>query len=402
MPQITILRPTDQPTNKVRLINELKLQLACNDLSDFTIVVAFAKLGPLQRLSEAIEQWVSAGKTIRGIIGIDQTGTSKQALEYALSHFTETHVAHIATSFSAPTFHPKMYLFSGASRAVAYIGSNNLTVGGTETNLETYIKLVLNLPDDNQTLIDLNGCWMDALQVSTKLTPTLLAQLAGAGFLLDESHRPGTTSVSSTNAQTQQTFPSLFPSIQVVPPSPIPATMKVLIPKKRRTTPVSLPMPVIGAQGLVIQIVPHHNGEVFLSKLAVDQNPGFFGWPFSGQTVPKKLSNRPYPQRIPDPVVDLKLYDTAGLLKIRHGSFSLNTVYYEPKSEIRITVPQDIVRNTPPLSVMVMRDISATGTHDYDIEIWVPGSQQYATYLAVCNQTMPSGGAASPRKFGWI
>jgi HKD family nuclease len=402
MPQITILRPTDQPTNKVRLINELKLHLACNDFSDFRIVVAFAKLGPLQRLSKAIEQWVSAGKTVRGVMGIDQNGTSKQALEYALSHFTETYVAHIGTSFSSPTFHPKMYWFSGSSKAVAYIGSNNLTVGGTETNLETYIKLILSLPGDNQTLVDLNACWTDALQVSTKLTPGLLAQLAGAGFLLDESQKSGTGSGSSAKAQSQQAFSGQFPSIHVVPPSPIPAPIKVLLPKKPKTAPVSLPMPVIGAQGLVIQIVPHHNGEVFLSKLAIDQNPGFFGWPFSGQTVPKKPSNRPYPQRIPDPIVDLKLYDATGLLKIQHDPFNLNTVYYEPKSEIRITVPQDIVRNTPPLSAMVMRDISATGTHDYEIEIWVPGSQQYTTYLGICNQTMPSGGAASPRKFGWI
>jgi hypothetical protein len=56
MPKITILRPTDQPTNKVRLINELKLQLACNDLSDFTIVVAFAKLLQSQMIINASEK----------------------------------------------------------------------------------------------------------------------------------------------------------------------------------------------------------------------------------------------------------------------------------------------------------------------------------------------------------
>jgi hypothetical protein len=386
----------------VRLINELKVQLACADLLDFRIVVAFAKLGPLERLSKAIEHWVSAGKTIRCVMGIDQNGTSKQALEYALSHFTETYVAHIGTSFSGPTFHPKLYWFSGSGKAVAYIGSNNLTVGGTETNLETYIKLILSLPGDNQILVDLTACWTDALQVSTKLTPGFLAQLAGAGFLLDESQKSGTGSGGSGKAQSQHVLFGQFPSIHVVPPSPIPAPMKGLLPKKAKPALVSLPMSVIGAQGLVIQIVPHHNGEVFLSKLAIDQNPGFFGWPFSGRTVPKKTSNRPYPQRIPDPVVDLKLYDATGLLRIQHDPFNLNTVYYEPKSEIRITVPQDIVRNTPPFSVMVMRDISATVTHDYEIEIWVPGSQQYATYLGICNQTMPSGGKASPRKFGWI
>jgi HKD family nuclease len=402
MPQITFLRPTDQPTNKVRLINELKVQLACADFSDFRIIVAFAKLGPLQRLSKAIEQWLKAGKTIRAVMGIDQNGTSKQALEYALSNFTEAYVAHVGTSFSSPTFHPKVYWFSGSNKAIAYIGSNNLTVGGTETNLETYIKLTLSLPNDSQTLTDLSDCWTDALKVSTILTPGLLAQLAGAGHLLDESQKTGTASTGSSKLQGQQPFAGQFPTIHLVPPSPIPAPAKGLLPKKPKAAPISLPMPVIGAQGLVIQIVPHHNGEVFLSKIAIDQNPSFFGWPFSGQTVPKKTLNKPYPQRIPDPVVDLRLYDTTGSLKIQHDPFNLNTVYYEPKSEIRITVPQDIVHNTPPLSVMVIRDISTTGTHDYEIEIWVPGSQQYTTYLGICNQTMPSGGSTSPRKFGWI
>ena len=402
MAQISFLKPTDQPTNKVRLINELKLQLANADFSDFSIVVAFAKLGPLQRLSKAIDQWILSSKTIRAVIGIDLNGTSKQALEYALSHFTETHVAHVGTSFSSPTFHPKMYLFSGPSKAIAYIGSNNLTVGGTETNLETYIKLILDLPVDDHTMTDLVDCWTDALKVSVKLTPSFLTQLASAGYLLDETQKSGTRSGGSSKSPGQQSVAIQFPPIQVIPPSPIPVPAKGLLPKKPKTTPILLPAPVIGAQGLAIQIVPHHNGEVFLSKLAVDQNPSFFGWPFSGQTVPKKKSNTPYPQRIPDPVVDLRLFDANGLLIVQHNPFNLNTVYYEPKSEIRITVPQDIVQNTPPLSVMVMREISATGTHDYEIEIWIPGSQQYTTYVGICNQIMPSGGTAIPRRFGWI
>lgn len=400
MAQIIILKPTDQPTNKARLINELKTQLGCNDFSDFRILVAFAKLGPLQRLSHQIAQWSAGGKTIRAVIGIDQKGTSKQALEYALKYFTETYVAHVGTSFASPTFHPKMYWFSGANKAIAYIGSNNLTVGGTETNMETYIKLVLSLPDDNKILADLNSCWDDALQVSIKLTPGLLSQLASSGFLLDEAQKARSLGAPAKSSTTQS-LAGQFPVIQIIPPSPIPAHAAGLL-KKPRKGPISLPIPVIGAQGLVIQIVPHHNGEVFLSKLAVEQNPSFFGWPFTGQTVPKKPTNKPYPQRIPDPVVDLRLYDDHGVLMIQHNPFNLNTVYYEPKSEIRITVPQDIVQNTPPFSVMVMHDISSTGTHDYEIEIWVPGSQQYKTYLGICNQRMPSGGKAIPRKFGWI
>jgi len=335
-------------------------------------------------------------------MGIDQNGTSFQALEYALLHFTETYVAHVGTSFFSPTFHPKMYWFSGSYKAVAYIGSNNLTVGGTETNLETYIKLILDLPNDSQTLADLDACWTDTLQISSKLTPGLLTQLAGLGYLLDESQKSSVISTGSRSLQRKYPLAGQFPPINIVPPSPIPAPMKGSIQKKHKGTAVPHHIPAIGAQELVIQIVPHYNGEVHLSKIAVNQNPRFFGWPFSGKTAPKKQTNKPYPQRIPDPVVDLRLYDANGSLKIQHNPFNLNTVYYKPKSEIRITVPQDIVHNAPPLSVMVMRDIAETGTHDYEVEIWAPGSQQYTTLLGICNQTMPAGGAANPRRFGWI
>ena len=157
-----------------------------------------------------------------------------------------------------------------------------------------------------------------------------------------------------------------------------------------------------GTQALVIQIVPHHNGEVFLSKGAANQNPAFFGWPFTGQTIPKKPENPSYPQRTPDPVVDLKVYDPSGKLVIRHATFNLNTVYYEKKSEIRITVPPDVVKAVPAGSVMVMRQAAEQQNLDYDVDIYVKGSPQYNEYLGVCNQTMPSGGKAKARRFGWL
>ena len=58
-------------------------------------------------------------------------------------------------------------------------------------------------------------------------------------------------------------------------------------------------MPVI-TNGLVIQVTPHHNGEIHLSKIAVNQNPTFFDYPFTGMTVPKKAGNPTYPQRVPE------------------------------------------------------------------------------------------------------
>ncbi len=154
------------------------------------------------------------------------------------------------------------------------------------------------------------------------------------------------------------------------------------------------------SEALVIQINPHRNGEVFLSKLAVDQSPNFFGFPFTGKTISKKASNPSYPQRVPDPLVRITAYDSNGTIALLKEQFGLNTVFYEKKSEIRITFPPDLLKVVKPYSVMVMQ--RAEGGLDYVIEIFNPGTKQYDAYLNVCNQTLPSGGASKARKMGWI
>jgi hypothetical protein len=150
----------------------------------------------------------------------------------------------------------------------------------------------------------------------------------------------------------------------------------------------------------VIQIVPHDNGEVFLSKIAADQDPEFFGLPFTGLTIPKTLGGRPYPQRLPDPIVNIRIYDAQGNIIEDRDNYPLNTVFYDVKSEIRITLSQDFVRKIEPFSVLVMRRTS--DRHDYDLDVFCPGTATYEQYLDACTQTMPSGGSDRARKMGWI
>lgn len=409
MPRITFQKASDQPTGTKRLLNELRDCLSNRSHDTFLMAVAFAKIGPLLRLDQAFESFLGRpNATIKAVFGIDQKGTSQQALDYALSAFTETRIVHISGRFN-PTFHPKIYIFSGTNSATAFLGSNNLTVGGTETNFETNIKMEMKLPDDKELYDQILQCWRDSERVSVKLTLALLGDLILFGALLDETQQR-----SDTHGGARGKVPALasitaaFPMLQVLPPSPIPreAIAARLRPQLRRpraphaAPQVPVPAQNIGAQTLVIQVVPHHNGEVFLSKMAVDQSPEFFGWPFTGRTVPKKSTNEPYQQRIPDPVVNLRVYGARGVT-VKHQRFGLNTVYYSAKSEIRITVPPNVVRATPAYSILVMRKADNPDL-DYDIEILTDKSPEYATYLSVCNQEMPSGGKSRPRKFGWL
>lgn len=186
MVTITIQKPTDQPTRKNRLLDALRAALGSGDYSEFRLMVAFAKIGPLLRLSADIANWRRRKKTLEAIIGIDENGTSKEALEFALANFSATTITHVPGVFN-PTFHPKLYLFTGSKHALAFIGSNNLTVGGTETNLETHLRIEMQLPDDVALHSDLLATWNDGQSVGVPLTALSLVQFEAAALVLPEA-----------------------------------------------------------------------------------------------------------------------------------------------------------------------------------------------------------------------
>lgn len=401
-----ILNPNDQPTGKWRLINELRQCLGSADFNTLRIAVAFAKTGPLYRLQSEIEAWRKEKKAIHGIFGINHCGTSRQALEFALENFSETRVLYFGERL---TFHPKMYLFTGQKRCRLYIGSHNLTVGGTETNWESGTVIDLALPADEAIRHSTIATWDTLHGLSMELSPALLKHHDDAGDLLDETKivRVVKNGGGGDKAPPPPLPPGLTrPKLVIKPPSPLPASL--FRPKPKTPTPkapvavIRMPRPEVPAEAFVIQIVPHHNGEVFLSKIAINQNPSFFGFPFTGATTPKKPGNPSYPERSPDPIVNLTVHGPKGVPLVHLPRLALNTVFYEPKAEIRITVPPEVVKNAPDYSILVMRQAAVEEDYDYDMDIFPPDNPQFASHLAVCNQTLPSGGKANPRKMGWL
>lgn len=399
MVDFTIIKPIDQPTGRRRLLGELKAALEDNSFSTFYLVVAYAKSGPLLRLQTLIAKRRKEGLDIHAIFGLDQQGTTAQALDFALKHFTSVYV----TQEPNLTFHPKMYAFVGKTAAKLFIGSNNLTVGGTETNFEAGVELDIELPAEKTSLKPFLDCWQELLPPACPATKVLdsarLAKLVANGTVPDEA-------VVQRNFAAAKATKALAPKppksgLAIKPPSALPKRQpKPAAPASVKPGPAAAPtISPYGAQGLAIQIKPHHNGEIFLSVTAALQNPEFFRWPFNGLTVPKKAGNPAYPQLSPDPIVSVTVYG-AGLkqLLILPG-YALNTVYYSTKSEIRITAAP-LVGLVPDYSVMVMRASETPGV-DYDIAIHTPASPEFDDWLAACNQTMPGGGQ-KPRKFGWF
>ena len=166
MVQISWIRPVDQPPGTRRLLGELKEALSDPRFASFRIIVAYAKSGPLLRLHDLFTKWAQDGKTVEAIFGYDQQGTSLEALQISLSLFIAVYITQEPTL----TFHPKIYIFKGQSAARCFIGSNNLTVGGTERNFEAAIRLDLNLPSDDAALMEIEESWTTLFPFSSLAT----------------------------------------------------------------------------------------------------------------------------------------------------------------------------------------------------------------------------------------
>ena len=239
--------------------------------------------------------------------------------------------------------------------------------------------------------------WTDLLPANCpatrKLDLALLNTLTAQGFVLPERE------VQQRAAKAKKGTPPVPKSgLALQPPSPLPKSAMKPGPQAAGAGAAAAPAG-LAVSGVAMQVTPHHNGEIFLSKMAVNENPAFFGFPFNGMTVPRSAGGTPYPQRLPDPVVNIDVYSAMGALTLSLRSYDLNTVFYSPKSEIRVTA-SPLVQKVPPYSIMVMRPGAAEDI-DYDIEIHTPDSPEYPKWRAVCTTAMPGGGKP-PRWYGWF
>lgn len=112
---------------------ELIKQFESKRYDSFTCLVAFASYGGVSAITQYIKEGKERGMNIKVILGIDQKGTSKEALEEVLSWNVNAYIYH---TDSKNIFHPKVYLFENIDIFTLIVGSNNLTVPGLVQNIE--------------------------------------------------------------------------------------------------------------------------------------------------------------------------------------------------------------------------------------------------------------------------
>lgn len=132
------------------LYEALEQALTDERMTQFTLVVAWAKESGLLRIEPLLEAFRGRGGTAQILLGVDEGGATIEGLQAAVRDFDQ---AVVVFDERSGTFHPKMYIFRGESVSTVIIGSNNMTPGGLFANYEAGTCLELDLTQDADTQV---------------------------------------------------------------------------------------------------------------------------------------------------------------------------------------------------------------------------------------------------------
>lgn len=157
----------------------------------FTGLSAFASQAGIRGLSKYIKTAKKHLTIINIVTGVDQKGTSKEALEELLSLDINAFVFHQP---SISIFHPKIYLFEGEDKSELIIGSSNLTSQGLFTNVEVSLLVSINNNEADKKIVEELKTYFKGIFNFTdpnlkKLTPKIIAQLVKAKVVPTEAER---------------------------------------------------------------------------------------------------------------------------------------------------------------------------------------------------------------------
>ena len=189
---------------------------ADKEFHTFIGISAFASQAGVKGLSSHIKTAKKHLKNITIVAGVDQKGTSKEALEELLALEINTFVFYQP---SITIFHPKIYLFEGNEKSELIIGSSNLTSQGLFTNVEAS----LNISIDNKSEADkkiveqLKECFKGIFDFSDpnlkKIDKKIIADLVKAKIVPTEDERKAAQDKAekSERKETENIISKIFP-----------------------------------------------------------------------------------------------------------------------------------------------------------------------------------------------
>ena len=191
--QIQLLGQGFEPTSEFSVGNQLIKFFADEGYHTFIGISAFASQAGVIGLGNHINAAKKHLKIITIVTGVDQKGTSKEALEALLDLEIHTYIFFAPSPF--PTFHPKIYLFEGRDKSELIIGSSNLTKPGLFSNVETslLVRIDNNVEDDKKIVEQLKMYYSGIFDQSDpnlkKITKKLIDNLVRAKVVPTEAER---------------------------------------------------------------------------------------------------------------------------------------------------------------------------------------------------------------------
>ncbi|MGB4116022.1 MAG: phospholipase D family protein [Polaromonas sp.] len=158
----------------------------------FEFAVAWLNYSGAERFKESAREFLAGGGYMHATVGLDFGSTTYEGLGSLLD--LEDGGAHITTNVfhdenPACTFHPKVFLFSNAERARLFVGSNNMTGAGLDTNVEAALGFLGALDDETiRGACQALAMWRDEGNDSRtkRLTRELLDQLRDRRYVVTE------------------------------------------------------------------------------------------------------------------------------------------------------------------------------------------------------------------------
>ena len=197
------------------------------NISDFTCLVAFVSKAAVLGLSDCINTNADRLDSIKFIVGIDQNGTSYEALEEISKLDAESWVYYTRQRI---IYHPKIYIFEGEENYI-FIGSSNLTTPGLFQNIEASVRISYNEGDEEgiKILTDIKTYFKDLIggnDLNTqKITTELIELLLKQSIVLKEKDRIARDNKERSDINENRDdndlseLKTLFPSIKLQKPS---------------------------------------------------------------------------------------------------------------------------------------------------------------------------------------
>ena len=190
--------------NEFNVGKQLAVSFDSSKYQVFNGFVAFAAISGVRMLASYIKQAKENYKQIRFFIGVDNRGTSKEALEQLIRDNIETYIYHDKRDFV--TYHPKLFIFEGEKHTRIIIGSSNLTSSGIKNNIEASMQLDFLTATDKQgrnVLNEIKEYYSDLLNLKSDklklLDRDLLDELISQNLLFNQSANNNKTTETKAN-----------------------------------------------------------------------------------------------------------------------------------------------------------------------------------------------------------